>query len=77
LKVISRRIKLAGPASLVVRHRKILDANGALVADGTMRALFSGELRDVTEIFITSFGELTDTLLTENDGVPKFDELDD
>jgi hypothetical protein len=76
LKVISRKIKLVGPASLIVRHPKILDAYGALVADGTMRTLFSAEVRDI-EIFITSFGELTDTLLTENDGVPKFDELDD
>jgi hypothetical protein len=28
------------------------------------------------EIFITSFGELTDTLLTENDAVPNGDEQD-
>ena len=62
--------------SLVVRHPKILDANGALVAAGTMRTLFSAEVRDI-EIFITSFGELTDTLLTEHDGVPNLDEADE
>jgi hypothetical protein len=65
LKVTSRKIKLVGRASIVVRHPKILDANGALVADGTMRTLFYAEVRDI-EIFITSFGELTDTLLAEN-----------
>jgi hypothetical protein len=68
LKVTSRKIKLVGPASLVFRHPKILDANGALVAVGIMRTLFSAEVRDI-EIFITSFGELTDALLTNNDGV--------
>jgi hypothetical protein len=41
-----------------------------------MRTRFSAEVRDI-EIFITSFGELTDTLLTENDGVPNLDEADD
>jgi hypothetical protein len=54
-----------------------LDANGAQTAGGTMRTLFSVELGDVTEIFITSFGEMTDTLLTENDGVPNSDEAED
>jgi hypothetical protein len=76
LKVTSRKIKLVGPASLIVRHPKILDSNFVLVAAGTMRTLFSAEVRDI-EIFITSFGELTDTLLTENDGVQNLDEADD
>jgi hypothetical protein len=62
---------------IIVRHPKHLDTNGVQVPEGTMRTLFSLELRDVTEIFITSFGELTDTLLTENDGVPNLDEADD
>jgi hypothetical protein len=34
------------------------------------------KVRDV-EIFITSFGELTDTLLTENERVPNLDEADE
>jgi hypothetical protein len=34
------------------------------------------KVRDI-EIFITSFGELTDTLLTKNDGMPNGDEAED
>jgi hypothetical protein len=76
VKVTARKITLKGPANIIVRHPKHLDANGAQVPQGTMRTLFSAELRDVTEIFITSFGEMSDTLLTENEGVPLGDEVE-